>query len=202
MQDHRSSTASAVQDEQQPNRRFTEIIERIEQVRGYLGLNRSKFCRTIGMSPQTYNNFIGAQGTKPNIQLLHGVVIRFGVDPMWLFTGGGSMFLANADDRVRRLSQPGARVAERGEPYGIGGTNLDSEELASLVPVLQKIESILRKLDDQYAPLLNRLSEVFRRYLGLHPSDAAAEMQRFLELIERRLASNVETRGSEAAGPN
>ena len=76
MEDHEEMMGSQLDDEK-AQRRFNEIIERIEQVRGYLGLNRSKFCRTIGMSPQTYNNFIGPQGTKPNIQLLHGVVTRY-----------------------------------------------------------------------------------------------------------------------------
>lgn len=191
MQDQLGSTASAAQEEQQSSRRFTEIIERIEQVRAYLGLNRSKFCRSIGMSPQTYNNFIGAQGTKPNIQLLHGVVTRFGVDPMWLFTGRGNMFLASADDRITRLSRPLAGVAERGVPYGLGGGNIEAEELTGLMPILQKIEAILRQLDDRNAPLLNRVSQVFKRYLEVNPSDAAAELQAFLERMEQRLAGEV-----------
>ncbi len=201
MHDQHGSTASAAQDDQQSNRRFSEIIERIEQVRAYLGLNRSKFCRSIGMSPQTYNNFIGAQGTKPNIQLLHGVVTRFGVDPMWLFTGRGNMFLANADDRITRLSRPAAGVADRGVPYGLGSVNLDAEELAGLMPVLQKIESILRQLDDQQAPLLNRITQAFKRYLEMNPSGAAAEMQSFLERVEERLASELGTRSATPAQP-
>src|SRR5690349_4351421 len=112
MEDHEEMMGSQLDDEK-AQRRFNEIIERIEQVRGYLGLNRSKFCRTIGMSPQTYNNFIGPQGTKPNIQLLHGVVTRFGVNPMWLFTGAGNMFLAGYGDKpsLRSIAMRGVMEA-------------------------------------------------------------------------------------------
>lgn len=62
---------------------YAWVIERVEQVRVHLGLNKSQFCESFQMMPQTYNNFVGAQGTKPNIELLAGVVNTFGVEPMW-----------------------------------------------------------------------------------------------------------------------
>lgn len=67
--------------------KFADIIERCEQVRRREGLNKTAFCGRIGIKPQTYNNFIGAQGSKPNVELLHGVVTQFGVNPLWLLTG-------------------------------------------------------------------------------------------------------------------
>ncbi len=45
------------------------------------------------MKPQTYNNYIGPQGTKPNIELVFGVIDRFNVNPDWLLTGSGDIFL-------------------------------------------------------------------------------------------------------------
>ena len=70
-----------------------EIIERVEDVRQQLRLNKSRFSETIGMKPQTYNNFIGAQGSKPNIELIAGVVREFSVNPPWLMFGMGEIFL-------------------------------------------------------------------------------------------------------------
>ena len=44
------------------------------------------------MNPQTYNNFVGAQGSKPNIELITGVVKEFNVNPSWLLKGEGEIF--------------------------------------------------------------------------------------------------------------
>lgn len=63
----------------------TKIIERIEYVRKYLGLNKSRVSIEIGLKPQTYNNFIGAQASKPSVDLIAGVCSRFGVNANWLF---------------------------------------------------------------------------------------------------------------------
>ncbi len=73
--------------------KFPKIIERIEYVRKQLGLNKSRFCQAFGMKPQTYNNYIGPQGTKPSIDLIIGVIDRFKVNPDWLLTGTGNIFL-------------------------------------------------------------------------------------------------------------
>ncbi len=72
--------------------KFSAIFERIEEVRRRLGLNKSRFAGAIEMSPQTYNNFIGVQGSKPNIELVSGVVERFKVNPYWLLNGTGEPF--------------------------------------------------------------------------------------------------------------
>jgi DNA-binding XRE family transcriptional regulator len=190
MEDNRAVMMSSPEDDDKSIRRFNEIIERIEQVRGYLGLNRSKFCRSIGMSPQTYNNFIGPQGTKPNIQLLHGVVTRFGVNPMWLFTGGGNMFLAGYGDKPSLRSIAARGVAEEG-PYAAKPLPMaDQEELASLLPILRRVEAALQSVDGRYTPLLNRFNDVFKRYLQLYPDVAVKELLAFLEVLERRLADD------------
>ena len=43
--------------------KFKEIISRVEEVRMKLGLNKTQFSSRIGMNPQTYNNFVGSQGS-------------------------------------------------------------------------------------------------------------------------------------------
>jgi transcriptional regulator with XRE-family HTH domain len=78
------------------------IIGRVEHVRNHLGMNKSQFSQKIGMRPQTYNNFIGGQGSKPSVDLLVGIVERFGVNGDWLLTGQGRSFLKDRS----RLTQP------------------------------------------------------------------------------------------------
>lgn len=63
------------------------IIARVEVKRQQLGLNKTRFATGMGMTPQTYNNFVGQQGTKPSVDLLLGVVEVYGMDPKFLLTG-------------------------------------------------------------------------------------------------------------------
>ena len=73
--------------------RFGDIIARIEEVRKAFNLNKSQFSANIGIKPQTYNNFIGTQKSKPNIKLIYGVVKWYRVNPHWLLYGMGEMFV-------------------------------------------------------------------------------------------------------------
>lgn len=66
-----------------------DIIGRIEEVRTTLELKKSRFSTAIGMKPQTYNNFIGQQGSKPNVELITGVCKVYHVAPQWLLFGVG-----------------------------------------------------------------------------------------------------------------
>ena len=87
-------------------RKFSEIIERIEYVRGRLSLNKSRFSARIGMMPQTYNNFIGAQGSKPSIELILGMLNVYHVNPYWLLDGIGDVFLESSPDNDKPKSPP------------------------------------------------------------------------------------------------
>lgn len=66
------------------NEKFQGIINRIEEVRLREGLGKSRFCKAFGMKPQTYNDFIGKQGSKPNVELILGVIHTYKVDVHWL----------------------------------------------------------------------------------------------------------------------
>ena len=66
---------------------------------GRLSMNKSRFSARIGMKPQTYNNFIGPQGSKPNIELLLGMLNVYHVNPYWLLNGTGEIFLESSPDR-------------------------------------------------------------------------------------------------------
>lgn len=67
---------------------MTALVRRVEELRVMHELNRSAFARRVGLSPQTLNNFLGKQGSKPSAALLVGVARAFpDVDARWLLTG-------------------------------------------------------------------------------------------------------------------
>lgn len=68
------------------------IVERVEAVRRRCDLGKSAFCAAFSMAPQTYNNFIGAQGSKPNVELVLGVCQAYGVRADWLLWGREPVF--------------------------------------------------------------------------------------------------------------
>lgn len=95
-----------------------DIIGRVEAVRKQLGHNKSRFSAEIGMKPQTYNNFIGAQGSKPNADLLLGCVTRFGVNAHWLLVGQEPMFVPGGSmPRATPVAPPTYRVVPSGWLY-------------------------------------------------------------------------------------
>ncbi len=87
-------------------RKFPEIIERVETVRRRLSMNKSRFSKGIGMKPQSYNNFIGPQGSKPSIELILGLVNVYHVNSTWLLNGIGDVFLESSPDKEKSKSQP------------------------------------------------------------------------------------------------
>lgn len=141
------------------------------------------------MKPQTYNNFIGSQGSKPNVELLHGIVSRFGVNPLWVFTGQGPMFL---EGRGYAAGRPGAgmHVAESGGAYGGGEAVPLSHEFAAIEPLLRKVEDHMKRLESGQLSLLERVVSVMKRYIELYPIEAAEELKQMLERMEQRMAAH------------
>ncbi len=85
----------------------TAIVERIEDMRCDLKLSKSKFCAAFGMKPQTYSNFIGQQGSKPNVELLMGVAEAYRPHDRegalaWIVWGVGGPGVSD-DDRLSRV---------------------------------------------------------------------------------------------------
>ena len=100
------------------NPKLEAIVERCEEVRGVLGLSKSAFAKDFAMKPQTYNNFIGAQGSKPNAELIMGVVEAHGVDAHWLLFGTGAMWRDGhaplpTTERARTLQEAIANLERR-----------------------------------------------------------------------------------------
>ncbi|MCH7476827.1 MAG: helix-turn-helix transcriptional regulator [SAR324 cluster bacterium] len=94
--------------------KFKEIISRVEEVRMKLGLNKSQFSSRIGMKPQTYNNFVGSQGSKPNIELIHGIIREFKIAPAWLLLGTGEQFSSAAPEAIYSPLQSAQMPSEGG----------------------------------------------------------------------------------------
>lgn len=176
-----------------PIKKFSEIIDRIEYLRNLLKLNKSRFSSEIGMKPQTYNNFIGAQGSKPNLELITGIVNTFGVNPLWLLNGNGPIFLDEQKaSSYRGLLQHG--LADLGEgradypmaadPDAMGALR---EELKDLEPLLENVESRIKTLEHVYQPIVDRYVGVIKRYYELDPVSAVEEVKEMLKRVEVRL---------------
>ena len=74
------------------------INQRILQLRKHLKLNQTEFGKSIGVSRGVINNIdlnIVDASTKP--LLLQQIVKEYNVDPYWLETGEGDMFLEKDD---------------------------------------------------------------------------------------------------------
>lgn len=175
-------------------RKFPEIIERIEYTRTHLGLNKSRFSAEIGMKPQTYNNFIGSQGSKPNVELIYGIVTRFGVNPIWLFTGSGAMFM---DSRGGNPAAARPHVAEVGSASSFGASDSAArlvedlkQELMAIEPLLRKVEGEIKKIEGTHLPLMDRVMAVMKRYLELEPDKAVDDIKAMLAKMEQQLAQH------------
>lgn len=170
-------------------RKFGDIIERIEYIRKYLNLNKSRFSAGIGMKPQTYNNFIGSQGSKPNIELIYGIVNRFQVNPHWLLNGTGDVF-SNRD------GVDGAAIGWEGEVQDEGPLAQQHREavdelqshLKNLEPVIRQIETKIKGLESSQIPLVNGVTSVLAKFLEIDPVGATREIKGLVMRIEQRLA--------------
>lgn len=75
------------------------INQRILQLRKHLKLNQTEFGKSIGVSRGVINNIdlnVVDASTKP--LLLQQIVKEYNVDPYWLETGEGEMFLPTTKD--------------------------------------------------------------------------------------------------------
>jgi len=182
-------------------KKFSDIVERIEYLRNLLNLNKSRFSADIGMKPQTYNNFIGAQGSKPNVELIFGIVNQFGVNPMWLLNGTGPIF-ADESKSAHYLGRSPAYRAEAAaglsavheERAGFASApsraDLDAlrTELKSMEPVLQKAEAHLQQVEHSRLSVLERCVGLLRRFYEVDPAAAVTEMRTLMHQIEQRLS--------------
>jgi len=170
----------------------SEIIDRVEYLRNYLGLNKSRFSSEIGMKPQTYNNFIGSQGSKPSVDLIMGVVSRFGANPNWLLNGSGPLFqegVADPRDKVRRKGRPWEIEVADGENHGASEKD---EPLNELIGKIKGMETLLREMDQrvqsveetQFLPVKD-LARLFQSLHAVAPDKAETELKEMISRLEK-----------------
>lgn len=107
---------------------YHEIIKRVEEVRHQARLNKSAFSARLGMKPQTYNNFIGKQGSKASVALVAGVCQAFDADANWLLLGVASSSLLS---RARQKSEAAIKLAGKALALGRSARDdLDQTEQA------------------------------------------------------------------------
>lgn len=129
--------------------KFSEIIERVERVRKRLALNKSRFSQSIGMRPQTYNNFVGSQGSKPNIELICGLINVYNVNPDWLLTGSGDIFTTDPPSLGNSGSLPNADVGAKGLAQRKFLNTLRNQMYQDPVGALRAIREAVDDLDER-----------------------------------------------------
>ena len=184
-------------------KKFSDIIERIEYLRKLLKMNKSRFSSEIGMKPQTYNNFIGAQGSKPNIELIHGIVIQYGVNPMWLLSGTGAIFQeGQKGPNYWNIVDPGLAGIQEGMGAGPPGEGSEmmktfKKELKEMEPVLEKMENKIRQMEQVHLPIVERYVGLIKRYFDLDPLSAVEEFKEQLKRMEVRIGTKSEKQGNK-----
>jgi len=181
-----------------------EIVQRIEYIRNYLGLNKSRFSTEIGLKPQTYNNFIGAQASKPSVDLVVGIVNRFGVNPGWILTGSGPVFSERSAERESGTVPPGMAPARRAswgeqaaESATPGGLRADTE--GELHQKIARLENIVRSIEsrvDSIAGSVPGLRELNEKLARLYGTDPEAARKQLLD-IEARLGRMLKERDAD-----
>ena len=173
------------------SKRSEEIIQRIEYVRNYLGLNKSRFSTEIGLKPQTYNNFIGAQASKPSVDLILGIVNRFGVNPAWLLNGGGAVFQERTAEQESAFGSGAAQVADRGRPIGWGAAPGDpglNQQLARLAETVQSLERRLVAVESPQQATVREIAELAGRLVDVDAEGSDSELQEMRARLERLIA--------------
>lgn len=66
---------------------------RLQQIRDRFKLNQTDFSAEIGMSQSNYSK-IELNKVKPSKTVLYALKEHFGVDPDWIMTGQGEMFIS------------------------------------------------------------------------------------------------------------
>ena len=173
------------------SKRSVDIIQRIEYIRNYLGLNKSRFSTEIGLKPQTYNNFIGAQASKPSVELILGIVNRFGVSPAWLLNGSGAVFQERTADQEGAFGLGAGQVAEGIRPIGWGAAPVDAglnQQLARLAETVKSLERRLMAVESPQQAIVREIAESASRLVEVDAEGAESELRELRARLERRIA--------------
>lgn len=91
------------------NERFKEIINAI-------GLKNKELAKELGVTPAAVSDIVNGRVKKISGSLLIILEIKYKVNPTWLLTGEGKMFIPKSSSVTK-----GAEIKEPGELEGIKG---------------------------------------------------------------------------------
>ena len=123
-----------------------EITERIEELRIDLGYKKKKnFCDTIGFPTSSYSNITGTRDSKPNIELLSQIALKFpNVNFRWILTGIGGKYLED------KIGSENNMVSEDSQAWG-------KAEKTNIIEMLQHQVKGLEADKERQNQLVDRL---------------------------------------------
>lgn len=96
---------------------YMNINKRIARLIKELGVTKNNFATTMGEHNSTITNVVN-EANKPSYKLIENIISTYNVNPTWLFTGKGALFLdkpSTADEK-----QPNVAVLENKVAAGFG----------------------------------------------------------------------------------
>ena len=73
--------------------------ERIKFIRKHLGLNQKEFGDILGVSQRAISNWESGRN-EPSIEVLNSISTKWAINPTWLLTGRGEMFLKDESKQI------------------------------------------------------------------------------------------------------
>ena len=108
-----------------------KINERIKLIRKHLGLNQKEFGDILGVSQRAVSNWESGRN-EPSIEVLNSISTKWAINPTWLLTGRGEMFL-NQEEKPKSLPQTNGEIVEVPffpETYAAAGAGAEAYEVA------------------------------------------------------------------------
>ncbi|TCL54025.1 helix-turn-helix protein [Hydrogenispora ethanolica] len=133
-----------------------DFKERLLAIRNLYKLNQTDFGAEIGMSQSNYSK-IELGKVKPSKTVLYALMARFAINPDWVLTGQGEMFLSAEDYLDNGIKLLG--MAKFSEGLSNLLKNPDHAELRSLLAVEEAKERFDQKTLDEYLKFLSDLGK-------------------------------------------
>lgn len=86
---------------------------RLEQVRQHLRLSKADFARLMGIKPNYYTH-ISTENGRGNLRIEHleALLVQASVNPVWVLTGSGDMFVSNSNEGLVSGEPTEAQIEE------------------------------------------------------------------------------------------
>jgi len=92
--------------------------ERLKIIIKSLGINQKKLAESVGLQPSTISDFMNGRFKSLSSDTIEKLYRVYGVNPLWLLTGEGEMFLFNSSDICCPPGPDGKRIIIPSELQG------------------------------------------------------------------------------------